>query len=316
MTSWLITGGTGSFGKAFTRHLLDSGASRIAILSRDELKQAEMAAEFGNDPRLRFFIGSVTDEKRVELAMRGVENVVHAAAMKRVETCEMNPHEAIQTNVYGTGTVALAALRAGVTKAVILSTDKAVSPNTHYGVTKLAAERLWCRMNVYAAGTTTRFSATRYGNVLGSRGSVLGLFRKQAAEGGPLTITDRRCTRFWMQIEEAVELVQLAFDEMRGGEVFIPKLSGTNMQTFAETVCPGAPTVEVGLRPGEKMHEALVSEDEAQNTYDHGTHYRIEITRTWEDEKMHALARKVPAGFRYTSDGEQMDAAVLGRLVA
>jgi UDP-N-acetylglucosamine 4,6-dehydratase len=315
VSSWLLTGGTGSFGKAFTRHLLDAGATRVAILSRDELKQAEMAAEF-SDPRLRFFIGSVCDEKRVELAMRGVENVVHAAAMKRVETCEMNPHEAIQTNVYGTGTVALAALRAGIRKAVILSTDKAVSPNTHYGVTKLAAERLWCRMNVYAAGTTTRFSATRYGNVLGSRGSVLELFRKQAAAGGPLTITGRRMTRFWMQMQEAVDLVQLAFDEMRGGEVFIPKLAGTDMQTFAETVCPGVPTVEVGLRPGEKMHEALVSEDEAANTYDHGTHYRIEITRTWEDAGMHALARKVPAGFRYTSDGEQMDASVLGRLVA
>jgi UDP-N-acetylglucosamine 4,6-dehydratase len=315
VSSWLLTGGTGSFGKAFTRHLLDAGATRVAILSRDELKQAEMAAEF-SDPRLRFFIGSVCDEKRVELAMRGVENVVHAAAMKRVETCEMNPHEAIQTNVYGTGTVALAALRAGIRKAVILSTDKAVSPNTHYGVTKLAAERLWCRMNVYAAGTTTRFSATRYGNVWSSRGSVVPLFRKQAAAGGPLTVTDARMTRFFMSMGQAVDLVALAFREMRGGEVFLPAIMGTGIVDIAKAVAPGVPYIETGIRPGEKMHEALVSEDEVRSTYDYGDHYRVEIARTWEDV-LHTdvKAKLVTADFTYRSDDRPMDAATLSSLV-
>jgi UDP-N-acetylglucosamine 4,6-dehydratase len=311
-----VTGGTGSFGKAFVRRLLDGGASRVVILSRDELKQAEMQAEFRDD-RLRFFIGSVGDAQRVELAMRGVEYVVHAAAMKRVETCELNPHEAVATNVLGTQMVALSCLRAGVEKAVFLSTDKAVAPNTHYGVTKLAAERLWCRSNVYAAGTKTRFAATRYGNVLGSRGSVLGLFRRQAEQGGPLTITDRRMTRFWMRMDEAVELVLLAFREMRGGEVFLPKLRGTDMATFAETVCPGVPWVEIGMRPGEKLHEALISEDEARATYDYCDHYRIHTQATWEDS-MHAeiQAVRVPEGFTYRSDGGNLSADALRRMVA
>lgn len=302
MTSWLITGGTGSFGRAYSRHLLARGAERVVILSRDELKQAEMRSEL-NDDRVRFFIGSVTDPERVKLAMRGVTYVVHAAAMKRVETCEANPYEATQTNVIGTAVVARAALEAGVSRAVFLSTDKAVAPNTLYGTTKLAAERLWCQFNVYAAGTPTRLSATRYGNVLGSRGSVLGLFRAQAEAGGPLTITDRRMTRFFMLMSDAISLVDLAFREMRSGEVFVPKLQATAITDLAKAVAPGMPWTEVGIRPGEKLHESLVGEDEVRSLYDYGGHYRIEPNRTWEDG-MHAdiQGTKVDEDFTYRSD--------------
>lgn len=322
MTSWLITGGTGSFGQAFTRHLLaQPDTKRVVILSRDEAKQAAMAADLKDD-RLRFFIGSVTDGERMELAMRGVDHVVHAAALKRVETCEANPHEANTINTDGTRIVALAALRAGVKRAVFLSTDKAVMPNTLYGTTKLAAERLWTASNVYAAGTSTRFSATRYGNVLGSRGSVLGTWRSQYAQGVPLTVTDERCTRFWMTMQNAVDLVALAFMEMRGGEVFIPKVGASAVLDLARaivevdgTYAPGH--VNTGLRPGEKLHESLVSEDESRSCYDYGTHYRIEPHRTWEDNVEHATS-KVEDGWVYRSDTNPLRLTVeqLRRMVA
>lgn len=308
MTSWLISGGCGSFGQAFTRHLLaQPDTSRVVIISRDEAKQAYMAAEIP-DERLRFFIGSVTDQERMELAMRGVDNVVHAAALKRVETCEANPHEAHQINTVGSQVVALAALRAGVKRAVFLSTDKAVAPNTLYGATKLAAERLWTASNVYAAGTDTRFSATRYGNVLGSRGSVLGLWRGQFQRGEPLTVTDERCTRFWMTMQNAVDLVALAFREMRGGEVFIPKVGASSILDLARAVVEVDGTYKpghvcTGLRPGEKLHESLVGEDEARSCWDYGTHYRLEPARSWESVTGWArLGTRVADGWTYRSD--------------
>lgn len=323
MTSWLITGGVGSFGQAFTRHLLaQPDTSRVVILSRDEAKQAYMAAELP-DERLRFFIGSVTDAERMEMALRGVDNVVHAAALKRVETCEANPHEAHHINTTGSQIVALAALRAGVKRAVFLSTDKAVAPNTHYGTTKLAAERLWTQSNVYAAGTDTRYAATRYGNVLGSRGSVLGTWRAQFQRGEPLTITDERCTRFWMTMQNAVDLVALAFREMRGGEVFIPKIGGSTILDLARAVvevdgtyAPGH--VCTGLRPGEKLHEGLVSEDEARSCWDHGTHYRIEPIRTWEHPTgWRAHTNRVPDGWTYRSDtAQRLTVEQLRRMIA
>lgn len=287
--SVLVTGGTGSFGTAFVRHALEVGARRVVVLSRDELKQHEMRAALSDD-RLRFFIGSVTDANRCAAAMRGVDYVVHAAAMKQIPTCEDNPWEAIETNVIGTRNVAMAAIGTGVTRAVFLSTDKAAQPNTHYGACKLAAERLWTQANVYAAGTETRLCATRYGNVIGSRGSVIPLFQKQAAAGEVLTITDERCSRFWMRIEEAVALVELALAESRGGEVFVPQVPSCGILTTAEASCVGSSKgwgwswTETGIRPGEKLHETLISEDEARQTYDHGTHYRIEPDRTWTDD--------------------------------
>jgi len=282
--------------------LLDGGAKRVVIFSRDELKQAEMRQRF-NDPRLRFMIGDVLDADRVTLALRGVTHVVHAAAMKRVETCEENPWQATQTNLLGTAVVADACLRANVLRAVFLSTDKAVSPNTLYGTTKLAAERLWNRYNVYAAGTDTRFSATRYGNVLGSRGSVLPLFRQQALLGGPITLTDKRATRFWMTMDDAVQLVAMAFREMRGGEVFIPRVVSSSVIDLANAIAPGVSQVEIGLRPGEKLHESLVGEDEVRECYDYNDHYRLETSRTWEDNiTVDIGARRVSEGFTYRSD--------------
>lgn len=314
MTSWLITGGAGSFGKAFTRHLLaDPATSRVVILSRDEAKHAAMRAEL-NDPRLRFFVGTVCDSERLEIAMQGVDNVVHAAAMKRVETCEDNPNEAVQINLLGTATVARACMHAGVKRAVFLSTDKAAAPNTHYGATKLAAERLWCRWNVYTAGKSTRYAATRYGNVLGSRGSVLPLFQAQAEAGGPLTVTDPTMSRFWMTMDQAVGLVALAFREMRGGEVFVPKIGGCTMAEFAAELFPGVPVTSVGIRPGEKMHETLVGEDEVRTTYDHGSHYTIEPHRTWEDG-MHAVGTKVGERFTYRSDTRRILPGDLAEMV-
>lgn len=314
--SWLVTGGTGSFGHAFVERLLADGADRIVVFSRDELKQAQMAAQF-NDPRLRFMIGNVTDEARVERAMRGVDVVVHAAAMKRIETCEANPSEAVATNIQGTEAVAHAAIRAKVRRAVFLSTDKAAAPNTLYGATKLAAERLWTRANVYAAGRDTRLAATRYGNVLGSRGSVLELWKRQAETSGEVTVTDHRMTRFWMTIEQAVDLVLLAVREMQGGEVFIPKVPACGILTLAESVAPGVPWKMVGIRRGEKLHETLVSEDEARDTTDRGSHFCIEPERTWEDAPR-SRVEGLPEGFAYRSDtnADQLTAERLREMCA
>jgi UDP-N-acetylglucosamine 4,6-dehydratase len=299
--SVLITGGTGSFGRAFARKALADGASRVVVFSRDEAKQAAMRAD-NPDPRLRFFIGDVRDEARVVDACRGVDVVVHAAAMKRVESCEADPAEAVATNITGTRNVARACVANHVDRAVFLSTDKAAAPNTLYGMTKATAERLWNQSNVFAAGTQTRFSATRYGNVLGSTGSVVPLWRSQAERGEPITVTDPAMSRFWMEMSEAVDLVLLALREMRGGEVFVPKIGSSRILDLAEMVAPGSPLRTIGVRPGEKIHETLVTEDEARSTYDCGTHYVIEPeSRTWGDVEPPPHP-KVPAGFVYRSD--------------
>ncbi len=306
-TSWLVTGGTGSFGHAFVRRLLDGDASRVVVLSRDELKQAEMRQEF-DDPRLRFFVGNVTSQPRVERAMRGVDYVVHAAAMKRIDTCEENPAEAVETNVLGTMAVAYAVIAAGVKRAVFLSTDKAAGPFTHYGATKLCAERLWIQANVYAAGTPTRLSATRYGNVIGSRGSVIPLWKEQAKNGEPLSITDPKMSRFWMTMQQAIDLVLLTIREMHGGEVFIPHVPSADMVTVAEAVAPRVPRKIVGVRRGEKLHETLISEDEARDTQVWSDHYRIEPERTWTDDDIPTRQDQFPSleGYRvvnaYRSD--------------
>jgi len=298
--SVLVTGGTGSFGQAFVRHALHAGASRVAVLSRDEEKHWRMAQALPDD-RLRFFVGDVRDSDRVALACRGVDFVVHAAAMKQIPACETNPGECKETNVDGSLSVALAAIGAGVRRAVLLSTDKAAAPNTHYGACKMVAERLWTQGNVYAAGTSTRLVATRYGNVIGSRGSVVPVFKRQAEAGGPLTVTDPAMTRFWMTLEEAVHLVELALKHGRGGEVFVPHVRASTIMTMAEAVAPGVETTVTGIRRGEKLHETLISEDEARDAWDHGTHYRIEPDRTWEYLPAVGGAR-LPTGFALRSD--------------
>jgi UDP-N-acetylglucosamine 4,6-dehydratase/5-epimerase len=298
--SIVVLGGSGSFGQSFVRRALSVGASRVVVFSRSEAKQAQMKAEF-NDSRLRFVIGDVRDANRVMDACRGVDIVVHAAALKRVEVCEMDPAEAVATNVIGTMNVARACIERGVKKAVLLSTDKAAAPNTLYGSTKLAAERLWNSSNVYSAGTPTRFACTRYGNVLGSTGSVIPIWRSQIPSG-EITITDPRMTRFFMSMDAAVDLVCLALSEMRGGEVFVPMIPSTSIMELAEAVAPNCRIRAVGIRPGEKMHETLITEDESRNTHDCGSHYVIEPdSRTWGSVPPLPYP-KVADGFVYRSD--------------
>jgi UDP-N-acetylglucosamine 4,6-dehydratase/5-epimerase len=253
------------------------------------------------DSRMRFLIGDVRDEKRVSDACRGVDIVVHAAALKRIETCEGDPYEAIATNILGTISVQRACIAQGVQKAVNLSTDKAASPCTLYGATKLTAERLWAAGNVYSAGRSTRFSSTRYGNICNSTGSVIPLWRKQA-ESGEITVTDPSATRFWMRIEGAVDLVVLALSEMRGGETFVSRMPSSTLSTLAKAVAPDASIKVTQLRPGEKKHELLISADESRHTYQGFNYYVIEPeVRTWENVPPISL-RKVPYGFEYGSN--------------
>jgi len=299
--SVLVTGGTGAFGRAFVRRALKDGARRVVVFSRGEAAQAAMRAEF-HDARIRFALGDVRDATRISDACRGVDVVIHAAAQKRVESCEADPWESIQTNVIGTQHVARACIERGITQAVLLSTDKAAAPNTIYGTGKLAAERLWLGANVYAAGTPTRFSATRYGNVLGSTGSVVPIWRAQAAAGRILTVTDERCTRFWMHMDDAVDLVLLALRNMRGGEIFIPRIGASSISQLAEAIAPGAPLQHIGLRPGEKLHETLITSDEAATTYRVDNHYVIEPpARPW-GELPEPEGRLMPDNFTYRSD--------------
>lgn len=294
----LITGGTGAFGQAFARHALDAGARKVVIVSRGEAKQAAMKAAVP-DARLRFLIGDVRDARRMAEVCRGLDVVVHAAALKRVETCEADPDEAVATNVSGTQHVARACIDRGVQRAVFLSTDKAAAPNTLYGHTKATAERAWVAANVYAAGTPTRFAATRYGNVLGSTGSVLPLWRGQFHAGLPLTLTDERATRFWMTLADAVALVHRALGDMRGGEVYVPKCKAAPILDLARAVVEGHGTyapghVCTGLRRGEKLHELLISDDETSVTYDRGDVFVIEPEVTWDDVKpQHDLTERL-----------------------
>ncbi len=312
--SVLVTGGTGTFGKAFIRHLLGVGVGRVVVYSRDELKQSEMRATF-DDPRLRWFIGDVQNTERLIRAMQGVEYVVHAAAMKQVPACELNPAECIRINIDGTRSVVDAAIEAGILRAIFLSTDKAANPNTHYGACKLAAERLWTQANVYAAGTTTRFSATRYGNVLGSRGSVVDVWRK-VPDNRSLGVTHPEMTRFWMTIDDAVTLVDRAFRRMRGGEVFIPKVGASSILTLLAAAMGPTSWVETGIRRNEKLHETLITRDEARYTYEYTDHYRIEPDRTWEDTDFVTAAATVPPDFEFRSDtAPQLSVEQLRRMI-
>jgi len=274
MKSVLITGGTGSFGQAFVNHLLTTKAERIVIYSRGEHAQEEMARHTGNG-RVRYFIGDIRDRKRLELAMSGVDTVVHAAALKIVPIAEYNPTECIATNIGGAENVVLASIACGVKKVIALSTDKAVNPINLYGSTKLCAEKIFMAANNLAAGKTL-FSVVRYGNVIGSQGSVLPLFMKIAAEGGSLPITDSRMTRFWIKMEEAIDLVKLAHEKMKGREIFIPKIPSINIVSLAEAISPRWHLS--GIRPGEKLHEVLISEDEMPYTVERTGHYVIQPT--------------------------------------
>ena len=297
----LLTGGTGSFGKHFCRLLLDRFQPKaIRIYSRDELKQHEMRQEFGDD-RLRYFIGDVRDADRLRRAMEGADYVVHAAALKQVPACEYNPFEAVKTNIHGAQNVMDAAIDAGVEKVVALSTDKAVNPVNLYGATKLCADKLFIQGNAYAGGRRTRFACVRYGNVIASRGSVIPLFLKQR-ETGVLTVTDPRMTRFWITLDQAVELVLKAFRYMQGGEIFIPKIPSMRIMDLAKAICPECSIKTIGIRPGEKLHEALTGEDEARNTVSYKGMYVVLPSFSWWRRENYHEAEKLPEGFVYTSD--------------
>src|SRR5947209_2414417 len=262
----LVTGGTGSFGKKFVEIMLQEyHPKRLVIFSRDELKQHDMRASGFDHPSLRYFIGDVRDAARLERAFAGVTVVIHAAALKQVPACEYNPFEAIQTNIMGGRNVIDAAINQGVRRVLALSTDKAVNPINLYGATKLCAEKMFVQANSYSGGRETRFSCARYGNVVGSRGSVIPVFIEQRKRG-KITITDPRMTRFWMTLEQGVRFVVKSIEAMHGGEIFVPKIPSMKLVDLAETVAPGCEVEFIGVRPGEKLHEALISEDEARNT--------------------------------------------------
>jgi UDP-N-acetylglucosamine 4,6-dehydratase (inverting) len=298
----LLTGGTGSFGNAFVaRALAQLPDATIRVYSRDELKQSQMQERFDDD-RIRYFIGDVRDRRRLTRAAQGADVIVHAAAMKQVSASEYNPFEAVQTNVLGGQNIVDAAIDAGVRRVVALSTDKAVNPVNLYGATKLCAEKIIVQGNAYAAGSKTRLSCVRYGNVVGSRGSVVPLFRRQMSEGR-FTITDERMTRFWITLDQAVDLVLYAFDHMVGGEVFVPKIPSMRVTDLAKAMAPDLPVELIGIRAGEKLHESLLTVDESRHSIDAGEVYVVLPEHPWWVANPEWLAG-IPLhdGFTYTSD--------------
>ncbi len=300
----LITGGTGSFGRKCTEVILSRYQPRkLIIFSRDEFKQYEMAQVFPESTYrcMRYFIGDVRDKERLQRAFQGVDYIIHAAAMKQVPAAEYNPTECIKTNIYGAQNVINVAADRGVQRVVALSTDKAASPINLYGATKLCSDKLFVAANAFVSNDVTRFAVVRYGNVMGSRGSVIPLFLKQRQQG-PITVTDPRMTRFWITLEQGVEFVLKCFERMLGGEVYVPKLPSMNIMDLAEAVAPGCETKVVGIRPGEKIHEVMVTSDDAYLTREYDDHYVILpsnqfINRRFEDNG----GAFVPEGFEYSS---------------
>lgn len=297
----LLTGGTGSFGKKFTSIVLDRyNIKKLIVLSRDELKQSQMKAEFNNS-RLRFFIGDVRDKERLYRAFDGVDIIIHAAALKRVPECEYNPFEAIKTNVIGAQNIINAAIDRGVKRIVALSTDKAANPINLYGATKLCSDKLFIAGNSYAGGQDTRFAVVRYGNVMGSRGSVIPFFQ-QMKETGKIPITDPRMTRFWITLEDGVEMVLTALEKMQGGEIFVPKIPSMKITDLAQAIAPDCQQEAVGIRPGEKLHEAMITRADARHTLEFRDYYIIQPEFNWWDSSNHRDGKPLPDGFEYTSD--------------
>lgn len=307
--SILVTGGTGSFGKKFIRTLIARHRPhRIVVFSRDELKQYDMQQEFP-ESCMRFFLGDVRDRDRVLQAMHGIDFVVHAAALKQVPAAEYNPGEFIRTNVNGAENVIHAAIENGVEKLIALSTDKAASPINLYGATKLLSDKLFVAANNIAGRHNTRFSVVRYGNVVGSRGSVVPLFQKLIAEGAKeLPITDARMTRFWITLQQGVDFVLKGFERMYGGEVFVPKIPSVRIVDLAEAMAPGLPQRMVGIRPGEKLHELMVSRDDSLNTLEFADHYvirpaiRFVENRDYATNALDEASVNAVEGFKYSSE--------------
>jgi UDP-N-acetylglucosamine 4,6-dehydratase len=295
----LITGGTGSFGKKFARKMLEYDVRKVIILSRDELKQYEMSQEF-TDPRMRFFIGDVRDQERLNRAFDGVDIVVHAAALKHVTACEYNPFEAVRTNILGAQNVIDAAINRGVKRVIALSTDKAANPINLYGATKLASDKLFIAANSYVGDVPTRFSVVRYGNVVGSRGSVIPFFHK-LRNTGQLPITDERMTRFWITLDQGVQFVQDCLGRMKGGEIFVPKIPSVKIVDLARVIAPNCKMEFVGIRPGEKLHEAMITEDDARKTVEFDSYFVIKPEYpVWLDEHESHFYGGIPLHERFS----------------
>jgi UDP-N-acetylglucosamine 4,6-dehydratase len=299
--SVLITGGTGSFGNKFVEIMLERfHPRRLVVFSRDELKQSEMMARF-KDPSLRFFVGDVRDKERLERAMHGIDVVIHAAALKQIPSCEYNPFEAILTNVIGVKNVIDAAIDQGVSRVMAISTDKAVNPINLYGATKLCAEKLAVQGNAYGHARSTIFSVVRYGNVIGSRGSVIPLFVEQKRTG-TVTVTDPAMTRFWIRLEDGVAFAIRCTELMRGGEIFVPKIPSMRIVDLVEAVAPGCRVDVIGIRPGEKLHEILISEDESRQAVEFDDMFVVEpIYPSWPFQLWEG-GKRAGAAFRYSSD--------------
>ncbi|GIK79316.1 MAG: UDP-N-acetylglucosamine 4,6-dehydratase (inverting) [Pseudorhodoplanes sp.] len=321
--SILVTGGTGSFGQQFVRHVLDEfKPKRVIVFSRDEQKQYEMALRLPPEthPAMRYFIGDVRDVDRLEMAMRGVDLVVHAAALKHVPAAEYNPFECIRTNVLGAENIVRAALRCEVKHVIALSTDKAANPVNLYGASKLASDKIFVAANNLSGAIGSRFAVVRYGNVFGSRGSVVPLFQRLIAEGGDsLPITDPAMTRFWITLSQGVNFVLSSVEMMQGGEIFVPKIPSMRVVDLARAMAPTLKHRIVGIRPGEKLHELMITEDDARNTVELSDRYIIapSFHFGFEAEPWQDIGRPVPAGFSYTSDAnpEWLEGEHLQRLL-
>jgi len=298
----LVTGGTGSFGQVFARIALSElQPKKLIVYSRDELKQHEMQVKGIGNGRIRYFIGDVRDKDRLCRAMHGVDVVVHAAAMKQVPACEYNPIEAIQTNIDGARNIIDVAIDSDVERVLAISTDKAVNPINLYGATKLVAEKLFTQGNSYAGAQNTRFSCTRYGNVVGSRGSVVPLFKEQR-KNGKITITDDRMTRFWLTLEQGVRFVIRCIEDMAGGEVFVPKIPSMRLMDLAKAIAPDSEVDVIGIRPGEKLHEVLVSCDESRNTIELDDCYVIQPNFPWWSDRGPTSGSPMDPDSEYRSD--------------
>jgi len=302
--SVLITGGTGSFGKAFVSRLLkEDEISKLVIFSRDELKQFEMA-ETIKSSKVRFFLGDVRDYQRLLQATDGIDVIVHAAAMKQIPAAEYNPIEAIKTNILGAENIVNATITNGVQRVLALSTDKAANPANLYGATKLCSDRLMVAGNTLAGKHPTRFACVRYGNVLGSRGSVIPFFLEKA-KGGSIPITDERMTRFWLTIEQGVQFVLDSLERMHGGEIFVPKIPSFKVTDVARVVCPGVPTHVIGIRPGEKLHEVMITEDDSNYTVESEDYYAV-LSPTLKASGIYdSKSTPVEEGFRFSSDNNK-----------
>lgn len=300
----LVTGGTGSFGKSCIRRILqDDQINKVIVFSRDELKQFEMQSIF-KSPKLRYFLGDVRDFQRLKQATDGVDVIIHAAAIKQIPAAEYNPMEAIKTNIIGAENIVNVAIANGVEKVLALSTDKAANPANLYGATKLCSDKLMVAGNILAGKHPTRFAVVRYGNVLGSRGSVIPFFQEQQ-KLGVLPITDIRMTRFWLTIEEGVQFVLDSLERMQGGEIFVPKIPSFKVIDVAKVVAPDTPTKIIGIRPGEKLHEVMITEDDSNFTVEFEKYYAILAPFLMESNFYSKNGSKVPFGFSFTSENNK-----------